>query len=148
MKVREVMTENPVCCDRNTKIQDVARMMVECDCGAIPVVEDQQSRRPIGIITDRDIVTRIIAQGEDYFQRKAGSAMTEATVTISEDAAISEAESTMRDNQIRRLLVVDEGGACIGIVAEADLIGQISGNELEDVLKGIYEPMRSASAVA
>ena len=148
MRVRDAMTKNPECCDRNTKIEDVARMMVACDCGAIPVVEDQQSKKPIGIVTDRDIVTRVVAQGENYAQRQAGSAMTEFTVTISADADISQAEAKMRDNHIRRLLVVDDSGACIGIVSEADLVRRLSGDELEDMLRGIYEPMQEASAVA
>ncbi len=146
MQVRELMTRHPECCDPNTKIEDVARMMVECDCGAIPVVESQEARRPIGIITDRDIVTRVVARGENCSQRQVRAAMTETTVTISEDADISDAEARMRDNHIRRILVVNDSGECIGIVSEADLVRKLSGEELEDMLRGIYEPMQEASA--
>lgn len=148
MQVREVMTSHPECCDPNTNVEDVARMMMECDCGAIPVVDSQESRRPIGIITDRDIVMRVVAQGENCSQRQARAAMTESTVTISEDADISDAEAKMRDRHIRRILVVNDGGECTGIVSEADLVRKLSGQELEDMLRGIYEPMQSASASA
>ena len=58
MQVRELMTTNPACCTPDTPIQEVARMMMRCDCGEIPVVDNRQSMRPIGVITDRDIVLR------------------------------------------------------------------------------------------
>lgn len=148
MQVRELMSANPQICDQNTKIQDVAQMMVECDCGAIPVCEGNGSRKPIGMITDRDIVTRMIARGDNPMQRQAGSAMTRTTVTVSEDADINEVEAKMRDNHIKRVIVVDRNGDCTGIVSEADLVRTLSGEELEDMLRGIYEPMEGASSTA
>src|SRR5687767_15357977 len=63
MRVREIMTENPVYGLRETNLQEIAQMMVEYDCGSIPVVENQKSLRPIGVVTDRDIVCRIVAEG-------------------------------------------------------------------------------------
>jgi len=61
MNVSSVMTANPTCCTRDTPLTDVAKMMVECDCGQIPVVESQQDKRPVGVVTDRDIVVRMVA---------------------------------------------------------------------------------------
>src|SRR5688500_19096728 len=62
MQVREIMTSDPACCTPDTNLQDVACMMIECDCGAIPVVDDLDSGRVIGMITDRDITCRTVAQ--------------------------------------------------------------------------------------
>ena len=63
MNVREVMTADPVCCTADTPLTEVAKMMVECDCGAIPVVDSQNSKKPVGMITDRDITIRTVAVG-------------------------------------------------------------------------------------
>src|SRR4051794_29324542 len=61
MQVRDIMTADPICCTRETGLPEVARMMVEHDCGAVPVVESREDRRPVGIITDRDITCRAVA---------------------------------------------------------------------------------------
>ena len=63
MKVKEVMTANPACCLTDTGLQEVAQMMIDNDCGEIPVVESMEEKRPIGVITDRDIVCRTVARG-------------------------------------------------------------------------------------
>lgn len=140
MTVQEIMTREPDCCLRSTALQDVARLMSDCDCGAIPVVEDMQSKRPIGIVTDRDIVTRVVAKGEDCTQRQAEAAMTPSTVTVREDANLREAESAMKEKQIRRILVVDEDGRCVGILAQADIARHRSDSETGDVVEEISEP--------
>ncbi len=61
MQIREIMTGDPICCTRDTGLPEVARMMVEHDCGAIPVVESRNSKIPVGVITDRDITCRVVA---------------------------------------------------------------------------------------
>lgn len=141
MTVQEIMTRDPQCCTPDTKIQQVARMMVDCDCGAIPVVEDNNSKKPVGVITDRDIVTRIVAEGDDYTQLGASAAMTEATVTVQDDADLSDAERQMKDKQVRRILVLNDGGQCVGILAQADIARHRSDSETGDVVEEISEPM-------
>jgi CBS domain-containing protein len=64
------MTENPACCTPNSSLTEVARLMVDNDCGEIPVVEDMIGRRLAGVITDRDIATRIVAQGQEFRGRE------------------------------------------------------------------------------
>ena len=140
MTVQEIMTKNPQCCTPDTNIQQVAQLMVQCDCGAIPVVEDKQSKQPVGVITDRDIVARIVAEGEDYRQLGASAAMTQTTVTVQEDADLRDAERLMMDKQIRRLLVVDDTGKCVGILAQADIARHRSDSETGDVVEEISEP--------
>src|SRR5262249_6937507 len=76
MRVRDVMTIDPACCTPETSIETVANLMVDRDCGAIPVIGDLATRRPLGIVTDRDIVTRLIATGRDPTSMIAADCMT------------------------------------------------------------------------
>ena len=87
-KVREIMTENPICCVTSTPLEEVARMMVENDCGAIPVVEDQEGWKPVGIITDRDLTCRAVAEGRNPLDLTAGDIMTPAPVTVGAETSL------------------------------------------------------------
>ncbi len=121
MRVRDVMTKNPCCCTPDAPLHTVARMMAEHDCGAIPVVGDLFTRKPLGIITDRDIVLRAIAQGHDPMLLTARDCMTSPATTVVEETAISDCVEVMELGQIRRVIIVDDTGGCTGIVAQADL---------------------------
>lgn len=141
MRVNEIMTANPSFCTSETGLQEVARMMVDCDCGAIPVVESMESRKPIGIITDRDIVTRLIATGRNPLDSRASDAMTRNTVTVNADANVSDAVDRMEDHQIRRILVVDNEGRCVGILAQADVALQAE-HEVNELVSEVSEKSR------
>lgn len=121
MHVRELMTKNPTCCTPDASIVEVARVMVELDCGALPVVGELTSRIPIGIITDRDIVTRAIAKGLDPMTCTVGDCMTAPAVVIAEEATLDECVEMLELGQIRRAIVVDTAGRCSGVVAQADI---------------------------
>jgi CBS domain-containing protein len=116
---RAVMTPHPACCTAETSIQEVARLMVEHDCGEIPVVDP--ANRPVGVITDRDIVCRIVAAGKNPSGHIVADAMTRPAVTVRSDTPLDEVMSTMEEHQIRRVPVVDEAGCCAGIIAQADV---------------------------
>jgi CBS domain-containing protein len=75
MKAGDIMTPNPACCTPETGLREVAQMLVDHDCGAIPVVSDQQSRRPVGIVTDRDIACRAVAAGKNALELTASDCM-------------------------------------------------------------------------
>lgn len=137
MNVQEIMTENPACCTAEESLQEVARMMVEHDCGCIPVVEDMQSRTPVGTITDRDICCRTVAEGKNPLEMNAGDAMTSNIVTVTPDMSIEECANMMEDNQIRRILVVDEQGSCCGIVAQADIAMNTSARTTAEVVQEV-----------
>lgn len=139
MRVQEIMTKDPECCTRETKLQDVAKMMASCDCGAIPVVEDSSSKKPVGIVTDRDIVVRVLAKGENYLHLQAASAMTPSTVSVQPDSSVDEVEETMKQKKIRRVLVVD-GDQIVGIVAQADIARHRPEGETGDVVEEVSEP--------
>jgi CBS domain-containing protein len=135
---REILTPAPQCCSSDTTLNDVANLMVEADCGEIPVTDS--SNRLIGVITDRDIVCRAVAKGKNPSAMTAADCMTEPVVVVNEDTSIEDVLAVMEENQIRRVPVVDASGACCGIIAQADvaLCGRESqvGELVREVSKG------------
>lgn len=138
MQVSEVMTENPACCSPEASLQDAAKLMKDCDCGEIPVLDEQS--KPIGVITDRDICCRAVAEGADPAQMKVNEAMSTPVITVGREASVEECCQLMDDNQIRRIPVVDDSGACCGIVAQADLARTVSEPEVGHILRDISQP--------
>jgi CBS domain-containing protein len=116
---RDVMTPDPACCSPTTTLDEVAKMMIQNDCGEIPVVDS--SDQLIGVITDRDIVCRVVAEGKNPMAYTAETCMSEPVVTVTADTPLDDILSTMEKHQIRRIPVVDERGCCAGIIAQADL---------------------------
>jgi CBS domain-containing protein len=119
MNVRDVMTKDPACCSRETPLRDVARLMVEHDCGAIPVLDD--ARTPVGVLTDRDIVVRVIAAGRNPLECIAQDAMTGDVLTVTPEISVEECSDQLEQRQLRRAVVVDERGQVCGILAQADI---------------------------
>lgn len=146
MRVRHVMTKDPVCCTPDMTIDTVARMMSACDCGAIPVVGDLVRRLPIGMVTDRDMVTRVVAMGRDPRGLTVRECMTSPAVTIVEDTRVRDCVELLELTQLRRVIVVDSKGACSGIVAQADIARHATKRETGDLLREISKP--SAPALA
>lgn len=121
MKVRDVMTSDPVCCIPSDTTQRVAQVLRDQDIGSVPVVADQESRKLIGIITDRDICCSIVAEGLDPRSTIIEKYISEQPVTCREGDNLDQCERAMQEHQIRRIPVVDGEGRCLGIVAQADL---------------------------
>jgi CBS domain-containing protein len=121
MQVREIMTENPACCTPETSLKEIAQMMVEHDCGCIPVVENMESKKPVGTVTDRDITIRAFATGRNPSDLKASDVMTVGITTITPEMSVQECCDVMEDKKIRRVLVTDESNRLRGIVAQADV---------------------------
>jgi len=113
------MTSAPQCCSSDTTLNDVANLMVEADCGEIPVTD--ASNRLIGVVTDRDIVCRVVAKGKNPSAVTAGECMSEPVIVVTEDTPIENVLAVMEENQIRRVPVVDAKGGCCGIIAQADI---------------------------
>lgn len=137
MDVRSVMTSDPACCTRNSTLQHVAGMMIDNDCGEIPVVDDHESRRPVGVITDRDITIRAVAKGVDPAQSSVDTYMTSPCVTVRPDETLSRCCDVMEQHQIRRVLVVDEHGRLCGIVSLADVARHAARDATADVVKEV-----------
>lgn len=113
------MTPAPQCCTGETTLNDVANLMVEADCGEIPITD--ASNRLVGVITDRDIVCRVVAKGKDPSAVAASDVMSQPVVCVNEDTTLDDVLAVMEENQIRRVPVVDGGGSCCGIIAQADV---------------------------
>ena len=148
MHLTELMTPDPACCTADTDLQTVAQMMVDCDCGAIPIVADMAGKRPVGIVTDRDITIRAVAQGRNPLSLTAGDVMTSELATVRTDESVEELLRQMEANQVRRMLIVDEEGALAGIVAQADVA--LYGHDEEataEVVEEISQPTPAASRV-
>ena len=140
MEISEIMTENPICCVGETNLEEVARMMAENDCGAIPVVEDQEKWKPMGIVTDRDIVVRAVAEGKNPLEMTAEDVMSQGAISVRKDASVEECEREMESHQVRRILVVDASGSCVGIVSLSDIALHRGGQETVEVVGEISRP--------
>jgi CBS domain-containing protein len=142
MDIAELMTPNPACCTPDTPIQEVARLMRENDCGEIPVVEAGDAGALVGVVTDRDIVVRLIAQGQDIGRATVAACMTTPAVSLRRDAQVSDAIEMMQAHQVRRLPIVDEHGVVRGIVSQADLARSASAEQTGDLVRDVSEPTR------
>lgn len=121
MKVTKIMTKDPAACTPEMSLREVAHLMVEHDCGAIPVVENFETMKPVGIVTDRDIVVNTIAAGKDPLSMSAAEIMSFPPEVVSTEATVNECLKLMEREMIRRMLVVDENNKLMGIVAQADV---------------------------
>jgi CBS domain-containing protein len=117
IRCREIMTSNVKTATRDMPLRDVAAMMRDGDMGSVPVVQDGKL---VGIVTDRDIVVRSVADGKDAAS-PVGEAMTTEIFSVRPDDFVFEAIRLMGDKQVRRIPVVDESGALAGIIAMADI---------------------------
>lgn len=148
MQVKDVMTADPACCTPDTPLPEVAGLMVDNDCGGIPVVESKTSKRPIGVVTDRDIVCRTIANNVNPLEKTAADCMTTPIVTVKPDLPVEECCRIMEEKQIRRVPVIDDQGECCGIVALADVARHSGQNAAGELVKEVSEPTKSSSAAA
>jgi CBS domain-containing protein len=139
MLVNEIMSENPACCTANTSLQEVAKMMVDNDCGCIPVVESESGKKPIGMITDRDITIRTVAEGKNPLDLTAADAMSNDAVTVTPDTTVEDCCNLMEDKQVRRVAVVDDNGGCVGMVAQADVAKYASNGKTAELVKEVSE---------
>lgn len=137
MKISEIMTENPVCCTDTMSLQEAARMMAEKDCGSIPVVQSLENKKPIGMVTDRDITIRTVAQNKNPLEMIVAEAMTDNPVTVTPETSVEDCCETMERNQIRRVPVVDWAGHLCGIVALADIARKAPKYETAELVKDI-----------
>lgn len=140
MDVRSVMTATPAYCTADTPLQDVARMMADNDCGLIPVVD--ANKAPIGVVTDRDIAVRMVAQGRDVKSARAADCMTTPVTTVTDDSGLAECCDAMETQQVRRVPVVDAKGHLCGIVSLADVALSGRDQKIAEVVKHVSEPTR------
>ncbi len=137
MSVRDIMTLKPVSCPPETKLEDVARLMIEHDFGELPVCE---AGKLIGVVTDRDIMARTLAKGRDPVGVAVRQVMTAKVFTVRASDPIERAISIMERRQVRRLPVVDSRGKLVGIVSQADIAEALPEQKTGELLFEISHP--------
>ena len=138
-KVRDIMTRAPACCSADTPVEEIARMMVMQDCGEIPVLDEDGT--PIGVITDRDICCRTVAQGLNPLEMTAQQIMSTPCVTVRVDDSVRECCEVLESHMIRRVPVVDTQGVCCGIVSQADIARGADEHETAELLREVSRPI-------
>ncbi|MGH2994496.1 MAG: CBS domain-containing protein [Solirubrobacterales bacterium] len=131
---RVVMTQDAQCIGENETIIDAAKKMAELDVGALPICGEDDRLK--GMLTDRDIVTKVLAQGGDPSSTKAGELGEGKPVTIGADDSVEEAIETMKQHKVRRLPVID-GHRLIGIVSQGDLAKNVDEEKVGDLVEVI-----------
>ena len=140
MNCREVMTENPVCCLPTDAVNAAARTMRREDVGAVPVVDDEKTMQLIGILTDRDLAIKVVAESRDPNNTTVRDVMTSTIVACRTDDDLSSAIRAMEEHQIRRVPVVDDDGRIVGIISQADVATRLREPEkIAEVVKGISQ---------
>ncbi len=147
MRVKDIMSDHPACCTPESNLGEAARIMAQADCGAVLVVDAETGRKPLGIITDRDIVCRVVAAGKDPSQVSAASCMSKPLATVREDSPIEACCRAMESAKVRRLLVVDEQGDLCGIISQADLARGADPDHTAELVRDVSEPTRESSLV-
>lgn len=133
-----IMTRDPVCCLPDDTVNKAAQTMKREGVGSVPVVEDMESRKLVGILTDRDIAVEVVAMGHDPARTVLRDVMSEGLVTCRPEDEVGKALTAMTENQLRRIPVVDEKGCLCGIIAQADVATRlhapkVAGEVLESV---------------
>ncbi|HEX4743281.1 MAG TPA: CBS domain-containing protein [Candidatus Limnocylindria bacterium] len=144
MKVSEIMTREPSTLAPASTIGEAATIMRQDDCGSVPIVE---SGRLVGIITDRDIVIRVLAGGKDPKTTRVSEAMTADPVTVSPDTSVDEAQKVMAERQVRRLPVVEDG-RLVGLVVIGQVARRDSAKDVGQTLKEVSEKTTGRSSHA
>jgi CBS domain-containing protein len=137
MKVQDIMSKTLSCCAATDTLQRAAQLMKEHDVGAIPVVNDCGERKLLGIITDRDICMKVVAQGNLTSAAKVSEAMTSTPATCGPNDSIEGCESLMKRHQVRRIPVVDSTGVCMGMVSQADIALRDTPEHIKDTLAAV-----------
>ena len=132
MKVKDIMTSDAVAVTPETPLREAARMMKQHNVGIIPVVERAGSKQLVGVITDRDIAVRCVAEGHDSSKCPVREAMSSDVQTARADDDVSSVMRLMGKEQVRRIPIVDERGGLVGIVAQADIVREAEDENLAE----------------
>jgi len=140
-KCSDVMTKNPMVCAANDTVTQVAQLMKSKDIGPVPVVESTRTNILVGIVTDRDLALKIIAEGRDAKSTKVEEVMTRNLVMCREGDDLDKAIQAMADNQVRRIPVVNDNNQLVGIISQADVATrQNDPQKTAEVVEEISQP--------
>jgi CBS domain-containing protein len=137
------MTVNPKCCEPGDSAVRAAQIMKDEDVGPVPVVNNQNEKRIVGIVTDRDLAIEVVATGRDPNSTRIEEIMTRRPVTCHRDDDAHDAMDAMSRNQVRRIPVVDDHEHLVGIIAQADLARMMDEEDVGEVVEDISQPGRN-----
>jgi CBS domain-containing protein len=142
MRIKQVMTKDPRCCVPSDSAQRAASIMRDEHAGIVPVIDNEQSRKVTGVVTDRDLCMNVVAEGRDPRTVLVAQCMTTTVVTCAPNDSVEKATELMRENQIRRIPVVNGQGELLGIVALADVVerAEIKTTQTHETLKKVSAP--------
>ena len=135
-RVHEAMSSDPVTINRTNTVVDAAKLMESADVGSVPVVD---GGTPVGIVTDRDIAIRVVAQGRDPGQTQVGDIATDQPYYVHPDQDLDEALELMAYRKVRRLPVVDDG-QLVGMLAQADVVHEAKDKKAAHIIEEISQP--------
>ena len=140
-KCSEVMTRDPVCATPGDSITRVAQTMKQQDVGSVPVVDSAEGRKLVGIVTDRDIVVKVLATGRGVENATVRDAMTNNPASCRDNEDVDRALSLMAERQVRRMPIVDGDGRLVGIIAQADVATRVNRDQKTgELVEAISEP--------
>ena len=141
MQVRDVMTKDPACVTPGATIREAAQLMQRENVGIVPVVEEKGTNRLLGLVTDRDIAIRVVPEGRDGGTRVSDVMSSSRIRTCTLDDDVDEVMEAMANEQVRRIPIVDDRGALVGIVAQADIVRKTRDEDKAgNTVKEISEP--------
>lgn len=141
MKIQEIMTRNPSCVTADASVRDAAQIMRREDVGIVPVVEAAGDRKLVGLVTDRDIAIRCIADGKDGTCRVRDVMSADDLATCSADDDVDDVMDAMSKEKVRRIPIVDERGSLVGIVSQADVVRKAhDDSKAQQTVERISEP--------
>lgn len=139
-KVQDVMTRDPACCTPEDGVIECAKAMDREDVGVIPVVESRDTRRLVGVVTDRDLAMEVVAEGKNPAECTVADCMTDELVVCRPHDDLDEALGLMQEHQLRRIMVVDEDFSVVGVVSQADIARAAGARELKHTIEEVSRP--------
>jgi CBS domain-containing protein len=140
MKVQDIMTRQPRTLTPDSTAREAAQLMKDTDTGVIPIVESAESQRLVGLVTDRDLAIRCVAEGRDASSRIGDFMSAGQLATCGPADDVDAVMETMSREQVRRIPIVDERGSLVGIVAQADIVRKADDKKAERTVENISQP--------
>lgn len=139
-KCSDIMTQDPHCCLASDSVDKIAQLMGRHDIGPVLVIDNEQTRKLAGIITDRDLALKVVAEGRNAQTTTAEEVMTQKVMAVRDDDDVQKALDMMSELQLRRLPVIDSSGRIVGILAQADVATRFNQpQKTADVVKDISQ---------
>ena len=135
----EIMTKNPECCLPSDTVMKAAQLMKSEDVGPIPIVADKDGKKLTGIVTDRDLAIKVIAEARDPNTTRLADVMTDNVVSCKDSDDVDKVLKLMEDNQVRRIPVVGNNDQLLGIIAQADVATKLANGATGKVVEQISE---------